>query len=211
MWCDTHLAPWLGRVRGRRHRVLLLLCGGRGEWECGDGGQWRNRTKRKQKILHPALLQGKEWCGHHLLKSRIQRLRVARLRDAACPGASRAWQGQRQAATLSCGHLHAAAVVKAASVAELERRWRQQEGALCDEQTEGLQPAVGWRHQRTARAGCDETPPSASVRRRTDGQSPPPLRRIGQPGRSGSPGSDACRTPSYPPRSAIGGAPGPLM
>ncbi len=50
---------------------------------------------------------------------------------------------------------------------------------------------------------------SASVRRRTVGQSPPPLRRIGRPGRSG--GSGACRTSSYPPRSAIGGAPGPLM
>ncbi len=55
------------------------------------------------------------------------------------------------------------AVVQAAVVAELERRWRQQEGALGDEQTEGLQPAVGWRQQQTAGAGCDETPPSASV------------------------------------------------
>ncbi len=68
-----------------------------------------------------------------------------------------------------------------------------------------------FRQQRTAGAGCDETPPSASVRRRTVGQSPPSCRRIGRPGRSGSPGSGACRTPSYPPRSATGGAPGPLM
>ncbi len=113
-------------------------------------GQWRNRTKRKQKIHHPALLRGKEWCGHHLLKSRIQRHRVARLRDAACPSASWAWQGRRQAAPLSCGQLHAVAVVKAAAVAELEQRWRQQEGTLGDEQMEGLQPAVGWRQQRTA-------------------------------------------------------------
>ncbi len=151
----------------RRKRKLLFY------WSFGyhwPGGQWRNRTKRKQKILHPALLRGKEWCSHHLLKSRIQRLRVARLRDAACPGASRAWQGRRRAAPVSCGQLHAAAVVQAAVVAELERRWRQQEGALGDEQTEGLQPAVGWRQQRTAGAGCVETPPSASVRRRTVGQ-----------------------------------------
>ncbi len=68
-----------------------------------------------------------------------------------------------------------------------------------------------WRQQRTTGAGCDKTPPSASVRWRTVGQSPPPLRRIGRPGRSGSPGSDACWPPSYPPRSAIGGIPGPLM
>ncbi len=100
--------------------------------------------------------------------------------------------------------------MKAAAEAELEWRWRQQEGALGDEQVEGLWPAVGWRQQRAAGAGCDETPPSASVRRRTVGQSPPPLRRIGQPGRSGSPRSDACQPPSYPPWSAIGGAPGPL-
>ncbi len=71
--------------------------------------------------------------------------------------------------------------------------------------------AVGWRQQRTAGAGCDETPPSAFVQRRTVGQSSPLLRRIGRPGRSGSPGSDACQPCSYPPRSAIGGAPGPLM
>ncbi len=86
------------------------------------------------------------------------------------PSASRAWQGRRQAATISCGQLHAAAVVKAAGVAELERRWRQQECALGDEQMEGLQPAVGWRQQLNAGAGCDEMPPSASVRLRTVGQ-----------------------------------------
>ncbi len=47
------------------------------------------------------------------------------------------------------GQLHAAAAVKAAAVAELERRRRQQEGALGDEQMEGLQLAVGGRQQRT--------------------------------------------------------------
>ncbi len=57
-----------------------------------------------------------------------------------------------------------------------------------------------WRQQRTVGAGCDETPPSASVAQRTVGQSPPPLNRIGRPGRSGSSGSDACRPPSYSPR-----------
>ncbi len=225
MSSDRTLLP-TGEERGGRecgdkvsYTAILALLGPGGKGNCSfievlgttDPGQWRNRTKRKQKILHPALLRGKEWCGHHLLKSRIQRLRVDRLRDAACPGASRAWQGRRWAAPVSCGQLHAAAVVQAAVVAELERRWRQQEGTLGDEQTEGLQPAVGWRQQRTAGAGCDVTPPSASVRRRTVGQSPPPLRRIDRPGRSGSPGSGACRTPSYPPRSATGGAPGLLM
>ncbi len=206
----TWLHGWAGGAGegiASSDRTLLPTGEERGGWECGDGGQWRNRTK----ILHPALLRGKEWCYRHLLKSRIPRLRVARPRDAAYPGTSQAWQGRRRAAPLSCGQLHAAAIVKAAVVAELERRWRQQEGAFGDEQAEGLQPAVGWRQQRTAGAGCDETPPSASVRRRTVGQSPPPLRRIGRPGRSGSPGSGACRTPSYPPRSATGGAPGPLM
>ncbi len=69
----------------RRERKLLFFLGFGYLWL---GSQWRNRTKRKQKILHPALLRAKEWCGHHLLKSRIQELRVARLRDAACPGAS---------------------------------------------------------------------------------------------------------------------------
>ncbi len=198
--------------RGPTRKAVRLEVGSECVVRHSPGSMAGGRTEQKgNKILHPALLQGKEWCGHHLLKSRIQRLRVARLRDAACPGASQAWQGRRRAAPLSCGQLHAAAVVKAAASAELERRWRQQEGALGDEQTEGLQLVVGWRQQRTVGPGCDETPPPASVRRRTGGQSPLPLRRIGRPGRSGSPESDACRTPSYPPRSATGGAPGPLM
>ncbi len=58
------------------------------------------------------------------------------------------------------------------------------------------------------RAGYVETPPSAAVRRRTVGQSPPPLRRTGRPGRSGRLRNEVCQTPSYPPRSAIGGTPG---
>ncbi len=37
-----------------------------------------------------------------------------RPRDAAYPGTSQAWQGRRRAAPLSCGQLHAAAIVKAA-------------------------------------------------------------------------------------------------
>ncbi len=101
------------------------------------------------------------------------------------------------------------AAVKAAAVAELERRWRPQEGGLCDEQTGGLQPAKSWRQKQTTGTRCVETPPSASVQRKTVGKNSPQLRRIGQPGRSGSPRSDACQSPSYPPRSAIGGSPGP--
>ncbi len=167
----TWLHGWAGGAGegiASSDRTLLPTGEERGGWECGDGvsrtailallgpgekgklllwsfgyhwpgGQWRNRTK----ILHPALLRGKEWCYRHLLKSRIPRLRVARPRDDAYPGTSQAWQGRRRAAPLSCGQLHAAAIVKAAVVAELERRWRPQEGAFGDEQAEGLQPAVG--------------------------------------------------------------------
>ncbi len=58
------------------------------------------QNKKETKDSPPGPPPGKEWCGHHLLKSRIQRLRVDRLRDAACPGTSRAWQGRRQAAPL---------------------------------------------------------------------------------------------------------------
>ncbi len=52
-------------------------------------------------------------------------------------------------------------------------------------------------------------PPSASVRRRTAGQSSPMRRRRGLPGRLGSPGSGARWTHSYLPGPAIGGVPGP--
>ncbi len=97
----------------------------------------------------------------HLLKSRIQRLRVARPREAACPGASQAWQGRRRAAPLSCGQLHAAAVVKAAVVAELERRWRQQEGAFGDEQTRAVTYVALRARSVAVRSSCN-TPGSAS-------------------------------------------------
>ena len=104
--------------------------------------QWWNKTKRKKKILHPALLYGKERCPHHLLKSRILRLQVDSLRGATCFGTLWAGSWQRRAAPLSWCQLHAVAM-KAAAEAGLERRWRQQEGALGDEQAEGLQPAAG--------------------------------------------------------------------
>ncbi len=157
------------------------------------GGQWRNRTKMKQKILHPALLRGKEWCSHHLLKSRIQRLLVARLRDAACLGASRAWQGRRRYPR--CGRC---------------------EGCCCGRAGVEVE-AAGGRPRRWADGGT-AGPPGQDMTKRlrllllgTVGKSPPPLRRIGRPGRLGSPESDACRPPSYLPRSAKGGSPGPLM
>lgn len=42
-----------------------------------------NKKKRKQTILHPALLWWREWCGHHPLQSCFLHVWVACLR-AAC-------------------------------------------------------------------------------------------------------------------------------
>ncbi len=114
------------------------LVGQRSGTQAGEPVAEQNKKETKDSLPGPPPGEGV-----HLLKSRIQGPRVARLRDATCPGASRAWQGWRWAAPLSCGQLYAAGIVKAAAEAELERRWRQQEGSLGDEQTEELQPAVG--------------------------------------------------------------------
>ncbi len=121
----------------------------------------------------------------------------------ACPGTSRAWQGQRRAAHFP-GQLHTAAGVKAVGAA-LEQRRGQQEGALGDERAEGLQPAAGW--------GDDSSgPPGQNV---SNGLRPLLCdgefwaKRRGLPGRLGSTGSCACRTRSYLPGPAIGGIPEP--
>ncbi len=100
----TWLHGWAGG-RERRHRVLGPDPAAHWRRERGMG-MWRRglahchprplgtRRKRKlllwsfgyrTKILHPALFRGKEWCYRHLLKSRIQRLRVARPRDGRLP------------------------------------------------------------------------------------------------------------------------------
>ncbi len=105
-WCNNYLAPRLGRVHVRRY--CILEPGPAACWRMKRGTRvsrlslmhchprplgYRNKTKREQKTLHPSLLWGKERCGHQLLKSRIQSLRFAHLRGAACPTAFQAWQG----------------------------------------------------------------------------------------------------------------------
>ncbi len=115
----TWLHGWAGGAGegiASSDRTLLPTGEGRGGWECEHGVsctailallgtalflRFWEQNKKETKDSPPGPPPGKEWCGHHLLKSRIQRLRVDRLRDAACPGASRAWQGRRQAAPLS--------------------------------------------------------------------------------------------------------------
>ncbi len=61
-----------------------------------------NRTKRKQKILRPALLRGKEWCGNHLLKSKIQELLRPAPHCSRCEGCCWRWTGAEVEATRGC-------------------------------------------------------------------------------------------------------------
>ncbi len=78
-------------------------------------------NKRKQKILRPALLRGREWCVHHLPKSKHLHPWVVRLR-AACFDAYRlVWRGPGRAGRLPCGRLHGAAWLEAAASAARER------------------------------------------------------------------------------------------
>ncbi len=99
-WCTVHHSPPL---ETQRLRKLLLY------WSFGYRwllGQRRNKNKTKQRILHPALLRGREWCGHHLPTSSSLHLWVARLR-ASCTCACRlVWRGPGRAGRPVCDRLH---------------------------------------------------------------------------------------------------------
>ncbi len=122
-------------LRTRRKRKLLFL------WE---GGYLQNRNQTKQKILLPALHRGKERrCSRRLLrKSKLQHLRVARVRAAS----STSWMTWGLAGTrgapLSCERLDAPAYVSIRPGAE--QLWRTQEGAHGDGQTEAWPRGQRW-------------------------------------------------------------------
>ncbi len=107
-----HRTPWvLGLARGAWGRNIIPKPYSLGYWQNGSeagrrtlsshgpenpeekeiaffekvGQSWRNRNKMKQKILLPALHRGKERrCSRRLLrKSKLQHLRVARIRAAS--------------------------------------------------------------------------------------------------------------------------------
>ncbi len=52
-----------------------------------------NKNKTKQKIIHPALLRGREWCGHHLLMSSLLHLWVSHLRASCTCTCCQVWRG----------------------------------------------------------------------------------------------------------------------
>ncbi len=81
-------------------------------------------AEQKQKILHPALLRGRERCGHHLPMSSLLPLWVARLRASCTRACCQVWQGPGRAGRPACDRLHDAAWWKAATAA-WERGWPQ--------------------------------------------------------------------------------------
>ncbi len=115
--CDTHLAPSLGRGRRRRHRVLGPDPAAHWRRERGMG-VWRRGLVHchPRPLGHCSFFEvlGTEQKGNKRFSTRPssgegvvrspspeEQDPEARLRDAACPGASRAWQGRTQAAPLS--------------------------------------------------------------------------------------------------------------
>ncbi len=68
-------------------------------------GQRRN----KNKILHPALLRGRERCSHHLPMSSLLPLWVARLRASCTCACRQVWRGPGRAGRPACDRLHDAA------------------------------------------------------------------------------------------------------
>ncbi len=91
LWCTVHHSPPLETQRLRK--PLFYWCFGY-RWLLG---QRRNRNKTKQKILHPALLRGREWCGHHLPMSSLLHLWVARLRASCTCAYRQVWRGPGRA------------------------------------------------------------------------------------------------------------------
>ena len=101
-------------------------------WYHRPAGRRRNRNKiHQQRILHPALLRGKERSRGPLLKSSSSVLRVARLRNASSLWSS-SWgsEAAEQAGEPSCDR-HPASWGWTA--AQEEERRRPHEGALGDE------------------------------------------------------------------------------
>ncbi len=120
------------------------------------------RNKTKQKILLPALHRGKERrCSRRLLrKSKLQHLRVARVRAASSTSWTTWGLAGTRGAPLSCERLNAPAYVSIRPGAE--RLWRTQEGAHGDGQTEAWPRGQRWMVHH-AGAGCAGLPRSAAV------------------------------------------------
>ncbi len=72
-------------------------------------------NKTKQKILHPALLRGKEWRVHHLPKSSSLHLWVACLRASCSFAYCQVWKGPGWAGWLPCEWLHGSCLPLATS------------------------------------------------------------------------------------------------
>ncbi len=156
------LAKWVVGESEEAGRRTLSSHGPENPWTSWPLDQRRNRNKTKQKILLPALHRGKERrCSRHLLrKSKLQHLRVARVRAAS----STSWTTWGLAGTrgvpLSCERLDAPAYVSIQPGAE--QLWRTQEGAHGDGQTEAWPRGQRWMVHH-AGAGCAGSPRSAVV------------------------------------------------
>ncbi len=133
-------------------------------------------------------------CSRHLLrKSKLQHLRVARVRAASSTSWTTWGLAGTQGVPLSCERLDAPAYVSIRPGAE--QLWRTQEGAHGDGQTEAWLRGQRWMVHH-AGAGCAGSPRSAAVPPRTAGRSPRWCRRTALPGRLGHRESVPCRHPS---------------
>ncbi len=163
-WWVQHitLAPRLGQGRGRKAS--------------------RGQLAEQNKNSPPGPPPGEGVVGYrHLLKSSDPRLRVrpsqGRRRTLALHRLGRGGGGPRRSLRPApcCGHCEGCCCGRAGAEGGGRRR-----APSATSRAEGLQPAVGGLLDSSGPPGQDdETPPSASVRRRTVGQSPPSLRRIG--------------------------------
>ncbi len=124
-------------------------------------GQWRN----KNKIVHPALLRGRERCSHHLPISSLLPLWVARLRASCTCACRHVWRGPGRAGRPACDRLHDAAWWKAAAAA-----WERRRPQGAPTATSKLRAEPGWKQQVSSGAWRVWTPQSASVLPRTAGQ-----------------------------------------
>ncbi len=129
-------------------------------------GPAAEQKQNEQKILLPALHRGKERrCSRRLLrKSKLQHLRVARVRAASSTFWTTWGLAGTRGAPLSCERLDAPAYVSIRP--GVEQLWWTQEGAHGDGQTEAWPRGQRWMVHHTG-AGCAGSPRSAAVPPRT--------------------------------------------
>ncbi len=173
------VVPWTWEPGGKGNCSFFEKVGTAGPWTSGG-----TETKRNRRFSSRPSTGGRSGAvlASLLRKSKLQHLRVARVRAASSTSWTTWGLAGTRGAPLSCERLDAPAYVSIWPGAE--QLWRTQEGTHGDGQTEAWPRGQRWMVHH-AGAGCAGSPRSAAVPPRTAGRSPRRCRRTALPGRCG--------------------------